>query len=180
MFLYLHCRPFHWNIFLWRYVFTFTICKMDCIGCNWFRNICPPLVEVVWVDFGKEMPYAYISCSFEWADALKFEMVVQPKRGKGLDSLESRQLKRRSGLDFAKFKQCHVIFQMKYCNSLLGSLVKGANSLILLGLRVSHKVPLARSRRGRRDFLIKGLFAIAKGFSHNGKTDTCWGCWLVM
>ena len=75
----------------------------------------------------------------------------------GLDSLESHRLKWPSGLGFAKFRQCHALFQEKYCNSLLGLLLKGTDRLILLGLRVSHKVPLARSWSGCRRLNQKPL-----------------------
>ena len=33
-----------------------------------------------------------------------------------LDSPESHRLKWPSGLDFAKFRQCHAMFQVRYCN----------------------------------------------------------------
>ena len=36
---YLRYRPNHWNIFSLERDFNFTDSKMDCIGCNWFRNI---------------------------------------------------------------------------------------------------------------------------------------------
>ena len=52
----------------------------------------------------------------------------------GLESLEFYQLK--SALDFAV---------KTFRNLLLDSLVKGTDRLILLGSRVSHKVPLASS-----------------------------------
>ena len=73
------------------------------------------------------------------------------------------------------FRKCHAIFHVKSCNSLLGSVVKGTDRLILLGLRVSDKVPLARPWSGysRLDLLIRGLLAITKGFPHPTKTDTC-------
>ena len=78
---------------------------------------------------------------------LWMSIFIRSQGGKGqmeLDSLESHRLKRLFDLDFAKFRQCHAILQVKCCNSLLGFLVKGANSLILFGLRVSHKVPFAK------------------------------------
>ena len=50
----------------------------------------------------------------------------------GLASLEYNPMKRPYCLDFAKFRQCHAIFQVKCCNSLWRSPVMGM--LILLGL----------------------------------------------
>ena len=88
-----------------------------------------------------------------------------------LNSLDSHRLKRLSGLDFAKSRQCKAIFHVKYCNSLLVSLVKDPDRLKLLRLPVSHKVLLARSwsGRGRLEPLIRGLMVIAKGFPHPGR-----------
>ena len=82
----------------------------------------------------------------------------------GLDSLESHQLKRLSGLDFSKLRQCHAIFQVKYWNSWLSSLGRGADRLIFLGLWVSPNVPLAKSCSGcgRLGLLIRGLLASPK------------------
>ena len=141
----MYCRPVAWNIFLWRDFSCYTDYKSDCIVCNWFRNIWPRLLEVVCMAFNKELPCEYISCSVEWVDLLEMKVVVQLKGWMGLDSLESHWLKRSAGLDFTKSIQCHAIFHVKFCNALLGSLMKGAHGLILLGLRVSHKVPSARS-----------------------------------
>ena len=106
---------------------------MDCIGCDWFQNIWPQFLKVVWMDFGKYLPCQYISHSFEWADSFEVKVVGQLGRIE-LDSLESHQLKRPS----AKFRQYHAIYQVKYFNSFLVFLMKGANRLILLGLQVSH------------------------------------------
>ena len=90
-------------------------------------------------------------------------MWVGQLRGRiGLDSFESHWLKRPSGLDSVEFRLCHAIFHVKYCNALWGSLEKGTNELILHGLRVSHKGPLARSWSGHD----RGLLAIAKGLPH--------------
>ena len=59
--------------------------------------------------------------------------------------------------------------------------MKGADGLILLGLRVSHKVSLARSwsECNILDFLIKGILAIAKWFPYPGGTFSCWE-WCVL
>ena len=116
--------------------FSFTDCKMAFIGCNLFRNIYHQFPEMVRSDFGNELCCEYISRSFEWVDSLKVNVVGQLKGRSGLDSLESHRLKRPSGLDFAKFWQCRAIFQVEYCNSVLGSLMKGVEMSILLGLRV--------------------------------------------
>ena len=55
------------------------------------------------------------------------------------------------------------------CNSLVGSLLKGADGLIFFGLRVSHKVPLPKSWSGcgRLNLVIRGFLAITKGFPHS-------------
>ena len=123
---------------------------------------------------GNELPYEYITCSFDWADSLEVKVVGQLKGRLRLDSLEYHLLKRPTGLDFAKLRQCNAIFQVKYCNSLLSSLVRGSHRLTWLGLRAHTRSPLARSwnGRGRLDLLITGHFSIAKGFPHHGVTDT--------
>ena len=90
---------------------------------------------------------------------------VRPAEGaNGVRITQSHWSKRRSSLDFAKYWQCHAIFSIlggvypKHCNSLLSSFVNGADKLILFTLRVSHKVPLARSWSGysRLDLYIRG------------------------
>ena len=106
----IHCCQIHWNI-LETHI-RFTDCKIDCIGCKWFRNIWPQFLEIVWIDFGKELPCYYISFSFGWADSLEVEAVGQLKGRMGLDSLVSHWLKRLPGLDFATFRQCHAIFKV--------------------------------------------------------------------
>ena len=88
---------------------------MDHIGCNWFRNIWSQFPEMVWMNFGNELPCEYISCSFEWADSLEVRVVGQLKRR---ISLESHRLKRSCGLELAKFRQSQAVSQV------LGSLVK--------------------------------------------------------
>ena len=55
------------------------------------------------MDFGKELPWEYISCIFEWLDSLEVKVVVHLKGRMSLDSLESHQLEQPPGLDFAKF-----------------------------------------------------------------------------
>ena len=55
------------------------------------------------MDFGKELPCEYISCSFEGLDSLEVKVGVHLKGRMSLDSLESHQLEQTSGLDFAKF-----------------------------------------------------------------------------
>ena len=158
---------------------------MDCTDCNWFRNISPKFLEVVWMDFGKEFPANTLQLwsRFICADSLEVKVVGQLKGRMGLDSLDSHPLKRHSSFDFANFafKQYHTTFLVKYCNLFFGHLVKSTDRLILLGLRLSHKAPFARSWSwgGRLDPLIRGLLAIAKGFPHFGKTGTCWG-WYVL
>ena len=95
----------------------------------------------------------------------------------GLDSLESHRLKRPPSLDFANIRQYHAIYQVKHFNSLLGSLAKDSDRLVLLGLRMSQKVPQTRTcwMCGRLDSQIRCLMAIAKGFPHPKNTNTCWG-----
>ena len=152
--------------------FNFTDCKMDCIRCSWFRNIWPQFLKMVWIDFCKQLPWKYMSCSFEWTFT----------RRQG-----GRSAERPNGVRFSRIPlvettfgsgQCHAIFQGIYCKLLLGSLVKGPFRLILPGLQMSHKVPLVTSwsRHGRLDLRIGGLLVIAIGFPHPRKTDTCW--WL--
>ena len=123
---------------------------------------------------GNELPCEYITYSFDWADSLEVKAVGQLKGPLRLDSLEYHLLKRPTGLDFAKVRQCNAIFEVKYCNSLLSSLMRGPDRLTRLGLRAHTRSPLARSwnGRGRLDLLIIGLFSIAKGFPHHGVTDT--------
>ena len=53
----------------------FMNCKMDCVGYDWLRKIWPQYMEVILIDFGKEMPCKYISCSFERADLLWIKVV---------------------------------------------------------------------------------------------------------
>ena len=83
------------------------------------------------MDFNKELLCKYISCSFELADSLQVKLVRQLKGRMRIDSVESHRLKRSSGSGFAKFRHCHAMFQVKLCNSLLGSLMKGAINKIL-------------------------------------------------
>ena len=92
--------------------------------------------------------------------------VGQPLKGMGLDVLESHRLKRPSGTDFELWKY-HAIFQV--------NIVTLGKALLLLGLRVSHKMPAANfwSWRGRLDLLIRGLLAATKGFPHPMKIYTC-------
>ena len=71
----------------------------------------------------------------------------------GLDSFESHRLKRPYGVNFANSRQCHFLFQVKYCNSLLGYLVKGTERFTLLKLRTSQKAPLARFETGMADWI---------------------------
>ena len=68
-----------------------------------------------------------------------------PEGQMDLNSLESYKLKDPSGPNFANLRKSHATFQVNYCNSLLGSLVKDTDRLILLGLRVPYKVPSVRS-----------------------------------
>ena len=114
---------FSLELFSFQIYFSFTGCTMEYIVYNWLRNIRPHLFEVVWTDFGMELPCEYISCCLEWSDSLKVKVISQLKGWMGLDSNKSHRSKRPSGLDFAKFRQCHAIFQVKCCNTLLGSVV---------------------------------------------------------
>ena len=105
------------ELFSLQIYFSFTDCTMEYIICNWLRNIRPHLFEVVWTDFGKELPCEYISCCLEWADSLKVKVISQLKGWMGLDSNKSHRSKRPYGLDFAKFRQCHAICQVECCNT---------------------------------------------------------------
>ena len=72
--------------------FSFIDCEMDSIACNSFQNIWPKFLEVVWVDFGVELPYEYLSCSFEWGESLEIKVEGQLKGTMGLDSLHSNPI----------------------------------------------------------------------------------------
>ena len=112
-------------IVFFRRDLNFTDCKMYCIEYTWFQIIWPNFWKWSECFFSKALPCKYISYSFEWAYPLEVKMVGQLKGRSGLYYLESHCLKRHSGHDFAKVKQCHAIVQVKYCNSCLGSVKAG-------------------------------------------------------
>ena len=176
----IHCQPIYWNIFSLERDFCFSYCKMDCIGCNWFETYGPGFCKwTEWVPLRNCPVNTFMQL---WMSrSLQVKVVDQLMGWTGIDSVESHRLKRPSGLEFVKFRQCRAIFTVKYCHSLLDSLVKGADRLILLWLWVSYKVSLARYCGCRRlDLLMRGLMATAKGFPQPRKTDICWGWCLLI
>ena len=127
------------------------------------------------MDFGKELLCKYISCSYEWADWLNVKLVGQLKGRMGLDSPESHRFQRSSGLDFEKFRKCHTIFQMKRCNSLLGSFMKDVDRLLHIA-RITGVTQCAISqilKKAQQAGSPKHMpVSHHQGFLHPGKTDT--------
>ena len=113
----MHCWPIHYNIFFG---------------------------EILWLIFKHKTHISGRGLNrFRWGFALWIHFVqfwirrfIRGKSGRLVEGkncvrfLWIRSIWWLSGLDFAKFRQCHAIFQVKNSNSLLGFLMKGAYRFI--------------------------------------------------
>ena len=151
---------------------------MDCIGCIWFPNIWTQFLEFVWMDFGKELP---CRSSFMQLWMSRFSRGQGGGPAEGADGVRFIRITSVETTFCSSF--CNIaMFHEKYYNSLLGSLVKSADKLILLG--VSHRVPSAWSWSGcvliRISFSQAGTmpwtdFSTSSVPLSVGKTSSCLG-----